>query len=130
MKKWIKISFLCIFLIATLIACYFGYLLYQFSSPPKITIINNSNSVLQNLIVSGSGFSKEIKSLEPRTSTVIKVTPPGESGLKIKFKANFREFEKDDLAYIESSGGYLVTITISDNFKITAKPTFRKNWFF
>ena len=130
MKKWIKISFLCVVLIAALIICLFGYLLYQFSSPPKITIINNSNSVLQNIIVSGSGFLKEIKSLEPQTSTVIKVHPPGESGLIIKFKADSREFGKDDLAYIESSGGYRITITISDNLEITSKQIYRKYWFF
>jgi hypothetical protein len=51
------------------------------------------------------------------TQTVV-VHPAGESGLRMEFLANVQRLAKDDLAYIEGSGGYCLTLIINDRLEI------------
>ena len=93
------------------------------STSPIITITNSSDAVLANLVVSGSGFSEHIESLAPGTSKTVVVRPRGESGLRLSFDARGRHVDVDDLAYIESSGGYRVVIDVRPDLKVEAKAT-------
>jgi len=88
---------------------------------PLITVVNNSANEMRNVVLSGPGWSSSIPVLEPAQSTTVFVQPKGESGLKISFQTSTESVEKDDLAYIETRGGYCVTLTIAPDLTITSE---------
>ncbi|MFH2139010.1 MAG: hypothetical protein ABII88_10980 [Candidatus Omnitrophota bacterium] len=93
----------------------------KYSRPPKITVINNSKLELKDVTLLGAGFTKKIGNLDPQGSLSTEVQPRGESGLKISFTAKSENYQKDDLAYIESTGGYIVQITIDESLNIKSE---------
>lgn len=113
-------------IIGVILIIIIGLTYYHYWSFPRITIRNNSDVKIEDIILTGSGFSQNIYKVTPWSSVKIIVIPEGESGLKIEFKAGSRQFEKDDLAYIEKSGGYFVIITINDSFGISSESGLRK----
>jgi len=76
------------------------------SRAPVITINNDSLVTITNISLVGSGFSETIPSLEASKAISIRVHPQGESGLEIRFDTPSGRIKKDELAYIETSGGY------------------------
>lgn len=66
----------------------------------------------------GNSFVKAVGPIRAGATQAIVVDPWGESGLMIEFVANGQRITKDDLAYIEGSGGYCVTLLIDDQLKI------------
>jgi hypothetical protein len=88
---------------------------------PVITIRNDSPVVLHNISLIGTGFTETIPSLEPGKVISVTVRPRGESGLAMQFDSPQGRMTKGDLAYIEASGGYKVTITVNETFEVISK---------
>jgi hypothetical protein len=93
------------------------------STSPVITITNRSDTVLTNVVVSGSGFSEHIESLAPGRSRAVTVRPRGESGLRVSFDSHGRHVDVDNLAYLEASGGYRVAVNVQSDLTVDAKAT-------
>ena len=91
-----------------------------YESPPEITLINASSTDLQKVTVYGSGFRDTIDLLPEGVELSFEVMPTGESSLAVEFTADGRQFADNDLAYLESKGGYWATITITDDFTVEA----------
>ena len=91
-----------------------GYFIFGRTSSPVITISNNSNQILKDVILIGSGFEKHLDDITPNQNTKTVVFSGGESGLAIQFTAGSEKIRKNDLAYIESSGGYTAHIMIDE----------------
>ncbi len=121
MKK-IKKLFIAIIVISATFFIFKGFQIYsRYSIPPQVTVINNSKVELEDITLLGSGFTKKIGSLKPKSSLITAVHPKGESGLEISFTVKSKKYQKDDLAYIESTGGYIVRITIDESLKIKSE---------
>jgi len=95
------------------------------SRSPVVTITNRSTNLLANVVVSGSGFSNRIDSIAAGAECRFTVRPPGESGLRVVFDAGGQRIDVDDLAYIEASGGYRVTVTVQPDMKVSASSNIR-----
>jgi hypothetical protein len=92
--------------------------LANYESPPEITIINASGTKLEDVVVSGSGYQVSFDRLPEGAELTFDVNPTGESSLAIDFIANNRQYSDNDLAYIESKGGYWATLTITEEFAV------------
>jgi len=86
--------------------------------PPVITIINDSPYEVSEVVLQGDPFVKIVGRIPIGARKTIVVHPLGESGLKMQFVANGRRVAKDDLVYIESSGGYCVTLRVDEQLEI------------
>jgi hypothetical protein len=71
-------------------------------------------------VISGSGFTESLGDLAPGSSTTRSVRCAGESGLELSFSRAGESYSRDDLAYIESCGGYRVAVTVNAGNSITA----------
>lgn len=87
---------------------------------PVITLRNDSNKELKSIAITGHGFAYRLESLKPNAEIALVVHPQGESGLQIEFTVDGHAKKKDDLAYLEASGGYCVAVRISETLDITS----------
>jgi hypothetical protein len=92
-----------------------------YNAPPRIEVVNDSDLVLEDLVVEGTGFRLQIDRLPPHSKTMAVVHVGGESGLKVSFKAGPKVYSDDDLAYLEEQGGYSVVVTIDESLAIHAR---------
>jgi hypothetical protein len=90
-----------------------------------ITVTNNSEKTLRQVVLTGSGFSQRFETLSPHQTISLPVHPQGESSLEIKFISDSIPISKDNLAYLESSGGYRADILIDSNMNVSSKTYFR-----
>lgn len=85
---------------------------------PVITIINRSPYHVNEIVLRGDPFVENVGQIPAGATQTIMVYPLGESGLMMEFVANGRRVAKDDLWYIERSGGYCITLEIDDQLEI------------
>lgn len=95
-----------------------------FTGLPEVTVINNSSVKLSNVVIQCNGRPHTFLDIDPGTSVSTIMEARGESGLKIDFDANDVHYSQDDLAYIESHGGYCVTLVINDSMKVDTQENF------
>jgi hypothetical protein len=109
-------------LLVCVIAAFLTFVLLEvlFFGAPVITLKNDSGKRMSNILLSGSGFSQTVASLEPHSTTSVVVYPQGESGLKIEFAIEEKSRMKDDLAYLERFGSYCVTVRVAADLAITS----------
>jgi len=89
------------------------------SRSPVVTIDNQSSQTLSNIVVSGSGFSNEIGSIDPGEKHKLTVHPVGESGLRIRFYAGTERIDSGEQDYFEPNGGYRVSAVISTDLSVS-----------
>jgi hypothetical protein len=85
---------------------------------PQVTIVNQSSAELTNVVVSGTGFSEAIGPIPAGAERQISVRPQGESGLKLDFVANNRQFSSAPQGYFENNPSYKVTATVAPDFTV------------
>lgn len=106
-------------------AVYFGYCYWSLTRPPLVSVVNHSDKALEEVVLSGAGFSESLGKISPHETVTRTVRPSGESGLGIAFVADSRPMSKNGLAYIESTGGYQSEIQIGSDLGISCKNSFR-----
>lgn len=89
------------------------------SDDPTIIITNRSGQSLDNVVVSGSGFSQGIGSMSPGAEREIAVDPRGESGVRLTFDVGERHVDSGDQGYFEGSGGYRVSASIQPDLTVS-----------
>ena len=100
---------------------YAGYIFWCYSQSPFITVANRSDKTLEDVILAGSGFSQRFDKLSPHETISCTVHPRGESSLQISFISDSVAVVKNDLAYLESAGGYRADILIDSDMNISCK---------
>ena len=85
---------------------------------PQITVVNASEGTITDLAISGVGFDEALGALAPGESAAKSVECGAESGLKVSFEAHGFPHSADDLAYIESCGGYRVRLTVQKDYSV------------
>jgi hypothetical protein len=108
-----------------LIACLLAAILVGCSGHPAVTVTNRSSTTLENLVVSGSGFSEDIGSLPSGAQRSFSPHPRGESGLRVAFDALGGHHTTAIEGYFEDSGGYRVSVSIDGHFKVTVDSTLK-----
>lgn len=91
---------------------------------PEITVTNASESHISQVVISGSGFNESLGDLAPGSSTTRSVRCAGESGLELSFSKAGKSYSRDDLAYIESCGGYRVDLTVKADTSVAVSQRF------
>jgi hypothetical protein len=87
----------------------------------KLTVINDSEATLNNVVASGEGFTEFLGSIPHGDQRHATIQPAGESSLKLEFDADGKHFSSEPSGYFEASGHYKVTATISPDFTVTVK---------
>jgi hypothetical protein len=68
-------------------------------------VINHSEVSLEDVVLSGSGFSENIRSVGPHAEARVLVRPQGESDVRVDFKARGRPVSFGPDGYFEAGGG-------------------------
>ena len=87
----------------------------------RLVVVNESDSPLHDVVVSGSGFSDRIGTIAPHARVRLVVRPQGESGLHMQFNVDGKAVSFGPDGYFEGSGGYLITATVSRDFAVNVK---------
>jgi hypothetical protein len=85
----------------------------------KLNVVNQSSAELTDVLVSGTGFSQNLGSIQPGKQHSVSVTPTSESALKLEFNANGKHFTSAPQGYFEGSPSYKVTATVAPVFTVT-----------
>jgi hypothetical protein len=88
------------------------------SDDPTITITNRSGQPLDNVVVSGSGFSESIGAMSPGAEREVAVAPRGESGVRLTFDVGEQHVDSGDQGYFEGSGGYHVSAKVQPDLTV------------
>nr|WP_156133550.1 hypothetical protein [Massilia sp. JS1662] len=86
-------------------------LLLGCSQGVPIAITNQSGRALQNVTVSGAGFSQHLASIPAGKTATLRVHPRGETGVAIGFELGGKKFSYAESGYFEASG-YKVAIAV------------------
>ena len=89
------------------------------SDDPTITITNRSGQPLDNVVVSGSGFSASIGAMSPGAQREVAVDPRGESGVRLTFDVGEQHVDSGDQGYFEGSGGYHLAATVQPDLTVS-----------
>ena len=89
------------------------------SSTP-LSVANRSGVLLQSVVVSGSGFSKELGDIQPGDTVASRVRPSGESSLAIAFTASGKRISAPADIYFEGGGQYSVAVVVTPNLEASA----------
>ncbi|MFT3735334.1 MAG: hypothetical protein QM776_09955 [Rhodocyclaceae bacterium] len=103
--------------VASVVLCVTGFVWFVFFTPPRIGVENASGETLGKLILTGSGFTKEMGELPPGAMTQTTVRPQGESGLSVSFDVRGSHHQQDLDTYFEGFAGYRVQIVIGQDLK-------------
>ena len=87
----------------------------------QLVVINQSNLQLRDVVASGFGFSAQVGTIAPHQERRVVIHCPGESGLRLTFKAGGKDVSFGPDGYFEGSGGYLITAAISKDLGVTVK---------
>jgi hypothetical protein len=98
--------------IAALVGC---------SDGAHVTISNGSNTTLENLVLSGSRFSKSLGAMEPGAKRELRIRT-GESDLRVTFKAAGVAYDSRPVGYFEGNH-YRVIAKVEPNFEVSADVT-------
>jgi hypothetical protein len=91
---------------------------------PEVTVTNDSGAPIERVVISGVGFTELLGAIGPGASTSKSVSCSGESGLKLSFQAAGAPYSQEDLAYIESCGGYRVHLSIKPDRSVAVAQEF------
>jgi len=92
----------------------------QGTGPPVVCIVNEAATSLSNVVLTTTGGRKAVGELAPGARRCCLVEALGESGLAISFTTSGRSVSADDLAYLESSGGYCEVVRVDAEMQVTS----------
>lgn len=89
------------------------WLLSGCTDSTPLSVENRSGVSLQSVVVSGSGFSQVLGSIEPGATVKSHIRPSGESGIAISFIASGKRVALPADGYFEAGGRYSVTVVVT-----------------
>jgi hypothetical protein len=94
------------------------------SRQPEVTVINESAAPLENLVVSGNGFSERLGTLVPGKTVTVGVSPKSETGLGLEFDVNGTHHAPPPDGYFEGNSGSQVKAVVKPDFsvKVDSRP--------
>jgi len=99
---------------------YLGFLSVLFaagcSNKPEVAVINHSNHELENVWISGSGFSNKLENVPVQSEIHTKFRCSGESGIRLTFQSNGTNHDTKEIGYVEDDSFYKVAIEVKPDF--------------
>lgn len=95
------------------------------SDTTPISVENRAGVEIHSVVVSGTGFERNIGDLVPGATTEVQVQPTGESGLSITFRANDKVISLAPDAYFEGGGRYAVSVVVTPDLKASVNSDLR-----
>ncbi len=96
------------------------------SKSPVVTIENQSSLTVSNVVVSGTGFTEKLDTIDPGKTRQIMVRPKGETGLRLSFDAGNKHVDSGSQDYFEGNGSYRVHAIIETNLTVNISTDLRK----
>jgi hypothetical protein len=88
------------------------------SRSPVVTLRNDSGVQLQNIVVSGSGFSEKIDILLVGGTHSFSPRIRGESGIRVQFDAAGQHHDPGEQGYFEAGEPYRVSVMIDPKMNV------------
>ena len=88
------------------------------SRAPVVTLKNDSAAELQNVVLSGSGFSESVRTFPSAAVHSFSPRVRGESGIRVQFDAAGQHHDSGEQGYFEASGGYRVFVVVDHEMKV------------
>lgn len=95
------------------------------SRHPRVTVTNETADPLDNLIVSGRGFSESLGALTPGEQKSVEVRPSGDTGLALTFEAKGTTHSPPVDGYFEASGFYRISAKVQPDFSVKVESRIR-----
>jgi hypothetical protein len=95
------------------------------ASSVPVNIGNNSQAQLDNVVVSGSGFSESVGSIAPGGRATARVRPPAETQVKLAFDVDGQRYSAMTGERIANDGATVIEATVDADFAITLETTAR-----
>ena len=122
MNKTSRVFLILWLAIALGIALFITVTLIHINSRPLIRVVNSSQMDIHDVVVIGRGFEVNYPVVHSGDKLKFKASVLGESAISIKFLAGTQVFEKLNMGYIETRGGYRSTLTINEDLDVEYKP--------
>jgi hypothetical protein len=88
---------------------------------PEVMIVNGSASTLEQMVLTGSGFSEDLGSSAPGSRRKITVDLRSNSGMRLEFDVAGRHFESNNHWIFQSGKGHLVIFRVEKDFTISTR---------
>ena len=88
---------------------------------PEVMVVNDSASTLENVFLTGSGFSEKLGSSAPGFRRKTTLDLRSNSGIRLEFDVAGRHFESDDRWNFETGKGHLVIFQVEKDFTISTR---------
>ncbi len=95
------------------------------SRHPRVTVTNEAADPLDNLIVSGRGFSESLGTLAPGEQKSVEVRPSDDTGLTLTFEVKGTTHSPPVDGYFEASGFYRIPATVRPDFSVKVESGIR-----
>lgn len=95
------------------------------SRHPQVTVHNNSGVTITNVVISGQGFSENLRDIVPGGSERAAVSPMADSGLRLGFDANGTRHNPPEDGYFEASPHYRVTATVAADLSVKVESSIK-----
>jgi hypothetical protein len=88
---------------------------------PEVLLVNASTSTLENVVLTGSGFSEKLGSSTPGTRRQTTLDIRSKSGIRLAFDVEGRHFESDNRWNFESRTEHLVIFQVETDLTISTR---------
>lgn len=83
------------------------------SRATPVSVDNQSGGILEDVVISGSGFEQPLGDIAAGVTATTTVLPEGESGLRVSFRSQGRHVVLPPSGYFEGGGQYAVTVVVT-----------------
>ncbi len=104
------------FLLATLTGC---------SLATEVFLENRTGQALEDIVLSGNGFTEQVGNLGPGKKIDLYVSPSGESGMGVAFTINGKRIDLPQSGYFEGGGQYIVSAIVNPDLSATVSASLR-----
>lgn len=88
------------------------------SRSPRLVLHNRSSVPVEHLVVSGTGFTRDLGGLAPGASLDVPLAPTGDSALRFTFDVGGKRVESGPVGYVERNGAYRIEAEITSAFEV------------
>lgn len=83
------------------------------SRSPRLVLHNRSAVAVEHLVVSGTGFTRDLGDLAPGATADVTLSPTGDSALRFTFEVAGKRVAPGPVGYVERNGAYRIEAEIT-----------------
>lgn len=94
------------------------FFLEGFAGKPVVTIANEADVQLAEVNLIGETWRHSVQDLDPGSKAEVTPLFRGETGMAISFSAKGKSYSPQNGIYLESSGGYRISVVVRKDFSV------------